>query len=145
MTNQIASVPTILTSNSFTRTNAAFTGWNSLANGLGTSYANGALYPFASDLTLYAQWMTVVSERIIRNYGLDGPLPLERSLARAFRVPGSAAAALEDHRQIRAAIAAADQDGARRAMRAHLVRVERELRPLLEPGGPEPAKRGVET
>jgi RNA-directed DNA polymerase len=28
------------------------------------------------------KWITVISERIIRNYGLDAPLPLERSLAR---------------------------------------------------------------
>ena len=57
---------------------------------------------------------------------------LQRSLTRAFRIPGSAAAALEDHRRIRSAIAARDEDAARAAMRAHLERVEGELRPLLD-------------
>lgn len=35
-----------------------FNGWNTAANGSGTSYANGANYAFTADLTLYAQWTT---------------------------------------------------------------------------------------
>ena len=54
--NQTASVPTPLTTNGFTRTGFTFTGWNTLANGTGTSYANGASYPFTANATLYAQW-----------------------------------------------------------------------------------------
>ncbi|MEJ0014929.1 MAG: InlB B-repeat-containing protein [Actinomycetota bacterium] len=61
MANETASVATNLTANTFTRTNAAFTGWNTVANGSGTAYANSASYSFAANLTLYAQWMTVAS------------------------------------------------------------------------------------
>ena len=46
-----------LTSNNFTRTGYTFAGWNTLANGTGTSYANGASYTMgAANVTLYAQW-----------------------------------------------------------------------------------------
>ena len=46
-----------LTSNSFTKTGYAFAGWNTLANGTGTSYANAQSYIMgAANATLYAQW-----------------------------------------------------------------------------------------
>ena len=50
-----------LNANGFTRNGYAFTGWNTAADGSGTSYANGADYtvtPATGDatLTLYAQW-----------------------------------------------------------------------------------------
>ncbi len=56
MTNQTASVATNLTSNAFTRTGYTFAGWNTIAGGGGTSYANGASFPFSANTTLYAQW-----------------------------------------------------------------------------------------
>lgn len=43
-------------SNGFTRTGYTFAGWNTAANGTGTSYAVGSSYSSASNLTLYAQW-----------------------------------------------------------------------------------------
>ena len=47
----------MLNANSFTRTNYAFSHWNTRADGSGTSYANqGDIRPSAS-LTLYAQWV----------------------------------------------------------------------------------------
>jgi uncharacterized repeat protein (TIGR02543 family) len=49
-------VATALTSNAFTRTGYTFAGWNTVAGGGGTSYADGASYPFTSSVTLYAQW-----------------------------------------------------------------------------------------
>ena len=49
-------VPTALTPNRFTRRGFTFTRWSTAANGSGSSYANGALYPFTSSTTLYAQW-----------------------------------------------------------------------------------------
>jgi uncharacterized repeat protein (TIGR02543 family) len=52
-------VATALTTNSFTRTGYAFVGWNTLANGTGTSYGNGAAYPFTSSTTLYAKWTAI--------------------------------------------------------------------------------------
>jgi uncharacterized repeat protein (TIGR02543 family) len=61
MANETASVPTKLTLNAFTRTGYHFAGWNTAANGVGgTAYADGALYPFTSSPTLYAQWSTGV-------------------------------------------------------------------------------------
>ena len=51
-----------LNTNGFTRTGYAFTGWNTAADGSGTSYADGADYtvtPATGDatVTLYAQWL----------------------------------------------------------------------------------------
>lgn len=45
-----------LTSSVPTRTGYDFTGWNTAANGSGTSYASGASYTANSGATLYAQW-----------------------------------------------------------------------------------------
>ncbi len=56
MANQITNVPTALTANAFTRIGYSFSGWNTVAGGSGTAYANGASYPFDADVTLYAQW-----------------------------------------------------------------------------------------
>ncbi|MBL8063643.1 MAG: S-layer homology domain-containing protein [Anaerolineales bacterium] len=56
MISQVASSPTALNANTFTRTGYSFSGWNTAANGSGTSYANGAIYNFTADITLYAQW-----------------------------------------------------------------------------------------
>ena len=51
-----------LTANTFTRTDYVFTGWNTKADGSGTSYADTALYaaPVSEDnkiVVLYAQWV----------------------------------------------------------------------------------------
>ena len=44
-----------LTANGFTRTGYTFAGWNTLANGTGTSYANGASYTMGNaNVTLFA-------------------------------------------------------------------------------------------
>ena len=43
-------------SNTFTREGYNFTGWNTKADGTGTSYAVGAEVTLTSDITLYAQW-----------------------------------------------------------------------------------------
>ena len=58
MANETETVGTsaALTLNTFTRTGYAFSGWNTNANGSGTSYANGATFSFSSSITLYAQW-----------------------------------------------------------------------------------------
>lgn len=40
----------------FTRTGYHFNGWNTAANGSGTSYAGGTAYNAAANLTLYAKW-----------------------------------------------------------------------------------------
>jgi uncharacterized repeat protein (TIGR02543 family) len=56
MSSQSANTTTALTPNAFTRPGYTFTGWNTAANGSGTSYANGANYTFTANITLYAQW-----------------------------------------------------------------------------------------
>ncbi len=48
---------TVLPNTLFTRSNYRFTGWNTQADGNGTSYAAGATFAMpAHDVTLYAQW-----------------------------------------------------------------------------------------
>jgi uncharacterized repeat protein (TIGR02543 family) len=70
MTPQTANVPTALTTNAFTRTGYSFSEWNTLANGTGTSYANGASYPFTADVTLYAQWTALPNHTVTFNANL---------------------------------------------------------------------------
>ena len=45
-----------LTANTFTREGYNFTGWNTAADGTGTSYADGATVNLSENTTLYAQW-----------------------------------------------------------------------------------------
>ncbi|MFD1200647.1 InlB B-repeat-containing protein, partial [Leucobacter albus] len=59
MTAQSANASTPLTPGTFTREGYAFTGWNTVVGGIGTSYADGADYAFTADATLYAQWAAV--------------------------------------------------------------------------------------
>lgn len=63
MSSQATNVATNLTANGFTRSGYTFAGWNTVANGSGTSYANQTSYAFAADATLFAQWTAV-------NYGV---------------------------------------------------------------------------
>jgi uncharacterized repeat protein (TIGR02543 family) len=56
MASETHNTPTALTSDSLARAGYTFTGWNTAANGSGTSYANGATYAFTASATLYAQW-----------------------------------------------------------------------------------------
>jgi hypothetical protein len=53
---ETASAPTALSANAFVNTGYNFAGWNTLANGTGTGYAAGAIYPFNANATLFAQW-----------------------------------------------------------------------------------------
>ena len=45
-----------LKTNTFTKTGYYFTGWNTRADGSGTSYSDGAYATFYGNTTLYAQW-----------------------------------------------------------------------------------------
>jgi hypothetical protein len=58
MANETQTVGTAvaLTPNAFVFSGYSFNDWNTAPNGAGTSYANGAIYPFAASVTLYAQW-----------------------------------------------------------------------------------------
>ena len=67
MAPQIANVPTALTTNTFTRTGYSFSGWNTDSSGTGTAYANNAVYSFAADITLYAQWTALPNHTVTFN------------------------------------------------------------------------------
>ena len=56
MANQTSVSSAALTPNAFTYAGFTFAGWNTLANGNGIAYANGATFPFSSNTTLFAQW-----------------------------------------------------------------------------------------
>jgi len=61
-TSETKNLPTPLTqfanlSPAFSNPGYSFSNWNTKANGLGIRYTNGQVYSFASDLTLYAQWV----------------------------------------------------------------------------------------
>ncbi|GGG38259.1 hypothetical protein GCM10010976_07480 [Bizionia arctica] len=56
MTPQINCAATNLTANTFTYTGNTFDEWNTASDGSGTTYADGASYSFAANVTLYAQW-----------------------------------------------------------------------------------------
>jgi uncharacterized repeat protein (TIGR02543 family) len=56
-TSQSSNSAVSLLGNAFTRANFTFTGWNTEADGTGTPFANGASYGFASDVSLFAQWV----------------------------------------------------------------------------------------
>ena len=45
---------------SLTRTGFAFNGWNTLANGSGTSYAVGSTFSLNSNTTLFAHWLPLI-------------------------------------------------------------------------------------
>jgi len=53
---------------------------------------------------------------------------LRRALATVYTIPQSPESAVVEHRAIREAVAGGDGEGARRRMRAHLARVERDAR-----------------
>ncbi|MEI6387823.1 MAG: InlB B-repeat-containing protein [Spirochaetota bacterium] len=68
-----------LTANSFTRTGYTFAGWNSLANGSGSSYAAGASFTMGTAaVTLYAQWTALPTFGVSYdgNINTDGAVPI---------------------------------------------------------------------
>jgi hypothetical protein len=58
MSPENANSPTALNLNAFNPSppDTTFTGWNTAQDGSGTAYPDGAIYPFTSSVTLYAQW-----------------------------------------------------------------------------------------
>ena len=77
MVNQSASTSTDLTSNAFTRTGYTFSGWNTAADGSGTTYLDGVSYAFDADLTLYAQWTADTPPAPPAPAPYTGPLPVK--------------------------------------------------------------------
>jgi uncharacterized repeat protein (TIGR02543 family) len=56
-----SSTVTLATAGTLTRSGFRFSGWNTLANGTGTSYAAGASFIPTNDITLFAQWTSVIN------------------------------------------------------------------------------------
>ena len=77
MTNETASTPTALTLNGFTFAGHVFTGWNTVAGGGGTAYADGATYPFSASTTLYAQWAATFTVTFDGNTNTGGATAAE--------------------------------------------------------------------
>jgi uncharacterized repeat protein (TIGR02543 family) len=80
MLDQTNYAPAALTLNTFTQTGYTFTGWNTIALGGGTAYADGATYPFSADVTLYAQW-SLNSYNVTFNAQGGAPTPSVQSVA----------------------------------------------------------------
>ena len=59
-----------LTANSFTRTDYVFSGWNTSADGSGTSYSDGQSISISANMTLYAQWNGTVNGHEYVDLGL---------------------------------------------------------------------------
>ena len=53
----------------FTRDGYCFAGWNTVSDGTGISYADGASVIPTKDITLYAQWIELKADDIIMEYG----------------------------------------------------------------------------
>ncbi|MBK8811285.1 MAG: InlB B-repeat-containing protein [Acidobacteria bacterium] len=84
-----------LTSNGFTRTGYTFAGWNTLAGGGGTAYADGANYTFTADITLYAQW-TINTYTLNYAAGANGSLTGNTSQNVNYGGSGTAVTAVPD-------------------------------------------------
>lgn len=61
METQTSSATANLTANAFTFADRTFTGWNTSADGSGTSYSDSQSYPFLASLTLYARWGNLIT------------------------------------------------------------------------------------
>ena len=81
-----APVTTAANSGSLTRTGYTFAGWNTAANGTGTSYAvsTSSAFTISGDITLYARWTATVTYNA--NSATSGTVPTD---ATAYR-PGQA-------------------------------------------------------
>ncbi|HLX78142.1 MAG TPA: InlB B-repeat-containing protein [Acidimicrobiales bacterium] len=94
MAAQSANAPSALAGNGFTRSGYTFTGWNTAPNGGGTSYGNGATYPFTSSVTLYAQWLADTFTVTFNANGGSGSMAAESHnaatalTANGFKRPG---------------------------------------------------------
>jgi hypothetical protein len=79
MNPETDNAPTPLSSNAFSLYGHSFAGWNTAANGSGTFYANGAVYPFNSGATLYAQWAVTTYTVTFNANGGSGTMASETS------------------------------------------------------------------
>jgi len=71
---------TLPSGSGLTRPNYIFSGWNTNASGTGTNYSAGASYTPASNVTLYARWITSYIVTFDINYG-SGTAPAAQTVA----------------------------------------------------------------
>ena len=64
-----------ITTNTFTKENYNFAGWNTAANGSGTAYTDGQSITISENMTLYAQWEIATSGTLGGHYWVDLGLP----------------------------------------------------------------------
>ncbi|MCX6444180.1 MAG: InlB B-repeat-containing protein, partial [Actinobacteria bacterium] len=67
----------------FSLTGFDFNGWNTAANGTGTSYSPGASITLNSSTTLYAQWIRIPSPTCAAGVGKGGPVTSTIALTKA--------------------------------------------------------------
>ena len=89
MTAETSSAAAPLTLNAFTRTGYSFSGWNTSANGSGTHYPDGAIYPFTTNATLYAQWVPDSFTVTFNANGGSGTMAPETSSVAAALTPNA--------------------------------------------------------
>lgn len=79
-----------LNANSYTNTGYTFAGWNTVSNGSGTTFSDGALFTMgASDVTLYAQWNAIITTPIAQTITFNA-LP-NQTVGAADYSPGATA------------------------------------------------------
>ena len=73
MEDQVISynVDTALNQNLFTKTGYIISGWNTKADGSGTSYENGEEVRNLGNVTLYAQWKKLLTKYAVQIYGIN--------------------------------------------------------------------------
>ena len=68
---------TIPDDSGLSKTGYTFGGWNTAANGTGTTYRSGDSYTPTSDITLYARWIVDYTVTFESNDGIPAPAPQE--------------------------------------------------------------------
>jgi uncharacterized repeat protein (TIGR02543 family) len=101
MSAETASAPTALTASTFTRTGYTFAHWNSAADGSGATYANGAIYQFNADVTLYARWHADSEDVTFKANGGKGTMDAESYRTGVAKALTANAFTRTDHRFLR--------------------------------------------
>jgi uncharacterized repeat protein (TIGR02543 family) len=63
--------------NNFQKPGHYFVGWNTKADGSGTAYPDRAIYAYASDMTLFAQWSKITAKHLVTTFNADKPVLLK--------------------------------------------------------------------
>ena len=77
----LTNTATTLTANAFSSTGKAFAGWNTQADGNGTSFADGADITITENTTLYAQWTDAYTVNFTTNGLADGSIEVAKGQA----------------------------------------------------------------